>query len=154
MLIRPATPLDAQGMSDVINQIFAAGLRKTAGDPAMVLATYIEHKDRIQCSVAEDDDGRILGFQSLRYAHVDNPYGTSEGWGIIGTHVSPHAARQGVGSALFRATLAAAKAYPIENIEAAIGADNEMGLTYYEAMGFRTCRTPQGLICKVYRLAP
>ncbi|TWD54570.1 L-amino acid N-acyltransferase YncA [Agrobacterium vitis] len=154
VLIRPATPLDAQGMCDALNEIFAAGLRKTAGDVQVVLANYIEHQDRIECSIAQDEDGRILGFQSLRYARLDNPYGTPEGWGIIGTHVSPLAARQGVGSALFRASNAAAKAYPVESIEAAIGADNEMGLAYYEAMGFRTYRTPGDLICKVYRLAP
>lgn len=152
MLIRPATSLDAQGMSDVINQIFAAGLRKTAGDPAMVLATYIEHKDRIECSVAQADDGHLLGFQSLRYARADNPYDTPEGWGIIGTHVSPLAARQGVGSALFQATARAAKAFPLREIEAAIGADNAMALGYYEAMGFRTHRTTETLNYKVYRL--
>lgn len=153
MLIRPATSLDAQGMSDVIDQIFAAGLRKTAGDPAMVLANYIEHQDRIQCSVAQAEDGRILGFQSLRYAREGNPYDTPEGWGIIGTHVSPLAARQGVGSSLFQATLQAAKAFPIENIEATIGASSEMALGYYEAMGFRTHRHSEVLVYKVYRLA-
>jgi GNAT superfamily N-acetyltransferase len=152
MLIRSATPQDAQGMSDVINQIFAAGLRKTTGDMAMVLSTYIEHKDRIECSVAQADDGRILGFQSLRYARADNPYGTPEGWGSIGTHVSPMAARQGVGSSLFQATLRAAKAFPLQNIEAAIGADSMMALGYYEAMGFRTHRTSDTLNFKVYRL--
>ncbi|MBB4956034.1 GNAT superfamily N-acetyltransferase [Agrobacterium vitis] len=153
MLIRPATPLDAQGMSDVINQIFAAGLRKTDGDVAMVLSTYIEHRDRIECSVAQADDGQILGFQSLRYARTDNPYGTPEGWGIIGTHVSPLAARKGVGSALFQSTLVAAKAYPVENIEAGIGADSAMALGYYEAMGFRTHRISDSMNYKVYRLS-
>lgn len=154
MLIRPATPLDAQGMCDVQSQILTAGLRKTAPDLATVLAAYIEHPDRIQCSVAQADDGRILGFQSLRYARVDNPYGTPEGWGIIGTHVSPHAARQGIGSALFKATLQAAKAFPLQNIEAAIGAKSEIALGYYEAMGFRTHRSYDDIVCKVYRLAP
>jgi GNAT superfamily N-acetyltransferase len=152
MMIRPATSLDVQGMCDAIDEIFAAGLRKSAGDPASVLANYITHENRIECSVAQGDDGRILGFQSLRYALADNPYGTPEGWGIIGTHVSPRAARQGVGSALFQSTLAAAKAYTIENIEAAIGANNAMGLAYYEAMGFRTRIASEELICKVYRL--
>ncbi|OLP44836.1 GNAT family N-acetyltransferase [Rhizobium oryziradicis] len=139
-------------MCDALNEIFAAGLRKTAGDVKTVLANYLEHQDRIECSVAQDEDGRILGFQSLRYARLDNPYGTPEGWGIIGTHVSPRAARKGVGSALFRASHAAAKAYPVENIEAAIGADNQMGLAYYEAMGFCTHRTTEELTCKVYRI--
>ncbi|BCH63188.1 N-acetyltransferase [Agrobacterium vitis] len=150
MQIRPANALDAQGMSNALDEIFAAGLRKNAGDPDWVLAHYIAHRNRIECSVAQDEDGRILGFQSLRYATADNLYGTPEGWGIIGTHVSPLAARRGVGSALFRETLRAAEAFPVQNIEAAIGADNDMGLAYYEAMGFRTYRTSEGLVCKVY----
>ncbi|MVA38013.1 GNAT family N-acetyltransferase [Agrobacterium vitis] len=152
MQIRPANSLDAQGMSKALDEIFAAGLRKSAGDSEWVLAHYIDHENRIECSVAQDEDGCILGFQSLRYATVDNPYGTPEGWGIIGTHVSPLAARRGVGSALFRATVQAAEAFPVQNIEAAIGADNDVGLAYYEAMGFRTYRSSDGLVCKVYRI--
>jgi ribosomal protein S18 acetylase RimI-like enzyme len=152
MKIRPATAEDAEGMAAVQNEIFAAGLRKTSTDIEMVLKTYIEKEGRIECSVAEDGAGRILGFQSLRYARAGNIYGVEEGWGIIGTHVSPSAARQGVGSALFSATLEAAKAAGLENIDASIGADNALGQGYYEAMGFRTYRTPEGLVCKVYRV--
>jgi ribosomal protein S18 acetylase RimI-like enzyme len=117
-----------------------------------VLENYIQHADRIECSVAEDEDGHILGFQSLRYARADNPYGVAEGWGIIGTHVSPQAARRGVGSALFAVTRRAAEARGLKNIDASIGADNALGQSYYDAMGFMTYRQPEGLVCKVYRL--
>jgi len=150
MRIKPANTADGQSMSDVLDDIFAAGLRKTPGDLQTVLANYIEHPDRIECSVAEGDDGRILGFQSLRYARAGNPYGAPEGWGIIGTHVSPRAARLGVGRALFQATVRAARAYRVDKIEAAIGANNPAGLVYYEAMGFRTRRETEGTIYKVY----
>lgn len=152
LTIRPAGSADAEGMSRVIAEIFAAGLRKEAQGPDWVLPRYIDNERRIECSVAEGEQGRILGFQSLQQAAADNPYGVAVGWGIIGTHISPAAARQGVGSALFRATLRAAKAFGLENIDASIGADNAMGQAYYEAMGFRTYRTPEGLVCKVYRV--
>ncbi len=152
MKIRPARLDDAKGMAAVQNEIFAAGLRKAPTDVAAVLENYIQHADRIECSVAEDEDGHILGFQSLRYARADNPYGVAEGWGIIGTHVSPQAARRGVGSALFAATRRAAKARGLKNIDASIGADNALGQSYYDAMGFMTYRQPEGLVCKVYRL--
>lgn len=152
MKIRPANIADGQGMSNVLNEIFAAGLRKTRGDLQTVLANYIEHPDRIECSVAEGDDGRILGFQSLRYARAGNPYETPEGWGIIGTHVSPCAARMGVGRALFQATVRAARDFPIEKIEAAIGAQSPVALAFYEAMGFRTRREAEGTIYKVYQI--
>jgi GNAT superfamily N-acetyltransferase len=153
MNIRPAKSTEAQGMSRVLDEIFEAGLRKSGGDARWVLAHYIEHPDRIECTVVECDPGRILGFQSLRHAVAGNPYEVPEGWGIIGTHVSPRAARQGVGSALFQATLQAARTFGLQNIDATIGEDNNSGLTYYEAMGFRTYRSPRGSICKVYRVS-
>lgn len=152
MKMRPARVDDATGMAAVQNEIFSAGLRKAPTDITAVLENYIQHTDRIECSVAEDDDGRIMGFQSLRYARADNPYGVAEGWGIIGTHVSPQAARRGVGSALFAATRRAAEARGLKNIDASIGADNMLGQGYYDAMGFTTYRQPEGLVCKVYRL--
>ncbi len=152
MKIRPARVDDATGMAAVQNEIFSAGLRKAPTDITAVLENYIQHTDRIECSVAEDDDGRIMGFQSLRYARADNPYGVAEGWGIIGTHVSPQAARRGVGSALFAATRRAAEARGLKNIDASIGADNMLGQGYYDAMGFTTYRQPEGLVCKDYRL--
>jgi ribosomal protein S18 acetylase RimI-like enzyme len=149
---RPATLDDADGMAAVQNEIFAAGLRKAPTDKTAILAAYIEHEDRIQCVVAQDADGRILGFQSLRLAKVGNPWDVAEGWGIIGTHVSPFAARKGVGSALFKETLQAAKAFGLRNIDASIGADNALGQAYYDAMGFQTYRTPENLVCKVFAL--
>ncbi|WP_320202203.1 GNAT family N-acetyltransferase [Agrobacterium sp. rho-13.3] len=152
MKVRPATAEDAEGMAAVQNEIFAAGLRKTPRDIETIVRVYLQREDNIKCTVAENAEGRIIGFQSLTYARPDNPYGVAEGWGIIGTHVSPSAARQGVGSALFSATLEAAKAAGLENIDASIGADNVLGQGYYEAMGFRTYRTPEGLVCKVYRV--
>ncbi|WP_328703223.1 GNAT family N-acetyltransferase [Agrobacterium rubi] len=150
--IRTATLEDAAAMTAVQNEIFATGLRKTPRDIETIVRVYLQREDNIECTVAENVEGRILGFQSLTHARPGNPYGVAEGWGIIGTHVSPAAARQGVGSALFRATLAAAKAAELENIDASIGADNLLGQAYYEAMGFRTYRTPEGLVCKVYRV--
>ena len=150
--IRTATLDDAPAMTAVQNEIFAAGLRKTPRDVETILKVYLQREDNIECTVAENSEGRILGFQSLTYARPGNPYGVEEGWGIIGTHVSPMAARQGVGSGLFRATLVAAQAAGLENIDASIGADNALGQAYYEAMGFRTYRTPEGLVCKVYRI--
>lgn len=151
--IRTARLEDAAAMTAVQNEIFAAGLRKTPRDIKTIVDVYLVREDNIQCTVAEDGEGRILGFQSLTHARAGNPYGVAEGWGIIGTHVSPSAARQGIGSALFLATLEAAKAAGLDSIDASIGADNPLGQGYYEAMGFRTYRTPDGLVCKAYHLA-
>lgn len=95
----------------------------------------------------------MLGFQSLKVAREGNPYETPLGWGIIGTHVRPSAARMGVGSRLFAATLQAAREARLPAIEAYIGEQNRAALAYYETLGFRTYRRSDGIVCKALRLA-
>lgn len=100
-----------------------------------------------------EQDGRVIGFQSLKRAWPDNPYDVAEGWGIIGTHIHPDAGRGGLGRKLFAESLAAAKAAGLQHIDATIGADNatigadnEAGLAYYAAMGFVPYRDGDGAI--------
>ncbi|WP_078059421.1 GNAT family N-acetyltransferase [Tropicimonas marinistellae] len=154
MKIRPATADDAAGASRMLQALAAAGKRSRPSDPDFVLETYICAPDRVECLVAVDEDGTILGLQSLARARPGNPYGVAEGWGIIGTHVSPRAARKGCGKALFAVTREAALAAGLVAIDASIGADNADGLAYYAAMGFETYRTPEGKICKRLALGP
>ncbi|KGI77978.1 GNAT family N-acetyltransferase [Oleiagrimonas soli] len=153
MNVRGAIPDDAEAISDVLEELVAAGKRTKPGDAAFVLRHYIVDPDRVQCSVAVDDDGRILGLQSLKRAREGNSYGTPVGWGIIGTHVRPSAARKGVGRGLFAAIRDAAHAAGLERIEAYIGADNDVALDYYGALGFRVHRHEDGIVCKVYEVA-
>ena len=152
MKVRPATRADATCMSRVLEEIKKATGRRRASDPSFVLAQYLEHPDRIECSVAVDEDDHVMGFQSLRRATEANPYGVQVGWGIIGTHVSPRAARRGVGAALFEASLKPARNAGLPMIDATIGEDNDAGLAYYEAMGFRTYRMMDGASCKAFRI--
>ena len=144
---REALPEDAPAMSVILTRILSGWNSTRPGSPDHVLAHYIAHPDRIRCSVAEDD-GQLLGFQSLKAARPGNPYDLPEGWGIIGTYVSTAAARRGVGKALFAETLAAAREAGLDQIDATIGKSNALGLAYYEAIGFRTYRTTDTAICK------
>jgi GNAT superfamily N-acetyltransferase len=153
MEVREARAADAEAMSDVLQELVAAGRRTKAGDAGFVRSHYIGHPHRLHCFVAIDGDGKLLGFQSLKRAHHGNPYGTPTGWGIIGTHVRPSAARGGVGSQLFAVTLEAARSAALPAIEAYIGEENAPALAYYEALGFRTCRRPQGIVCKSYEIS-
>lgn len=148
--IRPARVEDAEAMSAVLRQIIAVTGRERPSDRETVLARYIQHPARLQCSVAQDAQGRVLGFQSLIRATAGNPYDVPEGWGIIGTHISPQAHRLGIGKALFAASRQAAIAAGLEKIDAYIGADNPAGLRYYEAMGFCTYREPAGIVQKCF----
>jgi len=154
MEMREARSGDAQAMSDVLQELIAAGRRSKAGDAAHVRSHYLEHPRRLSCLLAFDEAGDLLGFQSLKRADSANPYGTPVGWGIIGTHIRPSAARKGVGSRLFAATVAVAAKAKLPAIEAFIGDGNTAALGYYESLGFRTCRHWEGATCKAYAVGP
>jgi RimJ/RimL family protein N-acetyltransferase len=152
MIIRTAIPDDAMPMSRVLLDIIAMTGRTRPHDPAFTLSHYIAAPDGIRCSVAVDDDGTVLGFQSLKRAVPGNRYDVPEGWGIIGTHIGPRAHRRGVGKALFAVSRQAALEAGLTRIDATIAADNPMGLHYYEAMGFRTWRQGDGIVQKMVDL--
>lgn len=137
--VRPARPTDAEDMTEVQNAIYRAGLRASPVDVALVRERYLDMEYGVACTVAEQD-GRVVGFQSLKRAWPGNPYDAAEGWGIIGTHIHPDAGRSGLGRRLFAMSLAAAKAAGLRHIDASIGADNSPALAYYSAMGFTPYR--------------
>lgn len=137
--IRPARPTDAEDLAEVQNAIHRAGLRAGPVDVATVRERYLDPEHRVACTVAEQE-GRVVGFQSLKRAWPGNPYDVAEGWGIIGTHIHPDAGRSGLGRRLFAASLAAARAAGLRHIDASIGADNPAALAYYSAMGFTPYR--------------
>lgn len=133
--LRAAELTDAEDMAAVQNAIYRAGLRASPVDVALVRERYLDKEYAVACTVA-DQQGRVVGFQSLKRAWPGNPYDVPEGWGIIGTHIHPDAGRSGLGRRLFATSLAAAKAAGLRHIDASIGADNPPALAYYSAMGF------------------
>jgi ribosomal protein S18 acetylase RimI-like enzyme len=137
-------------MSRILREIIEHTGRDRPNDEAFVTQQYIANPASIRCTVAIDDEGAVLGFQSLVRAEAGNRYDVPAGWGIIGTHISPRAHRRGVGSALFRSSREAAEQADLEKIDAYIGADNPSGLRYYEAMGFQTYRASEGIVQKIY----
>lgn len=85
----------------------------------MVLSYYLENSNKVLCSVAEEN-GEILGFQSLQRAVFDNHWGVKSGWGIIGTHIRPSAKRRGIGRILFNETHKAAVIASLPMLDATI----------------------------------
>lgn len=143
--IRPARTTDADDMAEVQNAIYRAGLRSTPVDPELVRERYLDTEHRVACTVAEQGS-RVVGFQSLKRAWPGNPYDVAEGWGIIGTHIHPHAGRSGIGRRLFAVSVEAARAAGLKHIDANIGADNAPALAYYSAMGFTPYRKGSDVI--------
>ncbi|MCJ2183311.1 GNAT family N-acetyltransferase [Novosphingobium sp. 1949] len=152
METRAASVDDAEGMGQVLREIIEHTGRQRPHDVEFVMGRYITNPTSIRCTIAIDEAGNVVGFQSLKKAAAENPYDTPEGWGIIGTHISPKFQRQGVGKLLFLSTREAALQAGLEKIDAYIGADNPSGLKYYDAMGFQTYRTPEGIVQKVCSL--
>ncbi|MBF9030648.1 GNAT family N-acetyltransferase [Rhodobacterales bacterium HKCCE3408] len=119
-------------MADLLNEIISAG-----GSTAMTtlvsgdyLAERIGH-DRSAWHVAEDEAGRVMGFQWIEPADY-LPADAAE----IATFARKGSSGLGIGSALFRATEAAARALGYAWINANIRADNSGGLAYYQSRGF------------------
>lgn len=143
--IRSAKPTDAEDMAEVQNAIYRAGLRSAPVDVALVHERYLDVEHTVACTVAEQD-GRVVGFQSLKRAWLGNPYDVPEGWGIIGTHIHPDAGRSGLGRRLFATSLEAAKTAGLRHIDASIGIDNSPALAYYSAIGFTPYRKGSDII--------
>ena len=152
VVTRASVPKDAKAMSSILAEILCLWKSDRPSDPGHVLAHYINNPDRVACTVAVGDSGKILGFQSLKRALAGNQYGVTPGWGIIGSYVRGSAAGKGVGHLLFRASHDAARQAGLPAIDATIGAENKSGLTYYDAIGFYTYLTPPGRIRKRYDL--
>lgn len=147
--VRQATQEDAPAMGLVLDALAAAGRRQKPSDEVFALDHYINHPDQIACHVALDPTGRVLGFQSLKRAVAGNEYGVKPGWGIIGTHVHPGTARQGVGRALMVVTRIAARDAGLSYVDASIGGTNTAALRFYGALGFETYSGSGGVVRKV-----
>lgn len=120
-------------MAALLNRIIAIGgttAHEAPFAPEAVIAHYIEGAEQICCHLAEDDLG-LIGFQS-----VGHNAALPEGWGDIGTFVTPDRQRTGAGQALFAVTRTAARGAGVKVLNATIRADNAPGLGYYARRGF------------------
>ena len=86
--------------------------------------------------MAEDERGRILGFQ-----YVEPHPGLAARHLRIASYVLPGETGIGIGSALFKATAAAARTLGYTAIIAVIRTDNTGGLAYYQSRGFEDWKT-------------
>jgi L-amino acid N-acyltransferase YncA len=143
LLVRDAGLDDAQAIVDILNPIIAAR-RYTAFDtPFSVEAeqAYLRgFPSRGVFHVAVDaDDGRVVGFQSMEpfatYTHAFDHVGT------LGTYVDLACRRQGIATALFRATFEAARRKGYEKIFTFVRADNPAALATYVSQGFAAIGT-------------
>jgi L-amino acid N-acyltransferase YncA len=132
--VRPTVRADAPALTDLLNEIIAAGgttAYEAPFTPEAFADAHIDGPVVITSMIAEDEDGRPMGFQILLASDKFGP-----AWGDIGTFARRGSTTRGIGSALFAATRAAAIAAGLKAINATIRADNSGGLAFYAKMGF------------------
>ena len=132
--IRAFAPGDIPQMTELLNEIIEIG-----GTTAYL--TPLEESDLIgwtkrdvahaRWNVAQDETGRIVGFQWAE-SHPNLPPEVAS----IATFVRVGVVGAGIGSKLFDATTSQMRALGFEWINASIRSDNESGLSYYTKMGF------------------
>lgn len=132
VVVRPMVEGDLPALCQLLNEIIEKG-GTTAIEEQLDVPTF-QHwfldGEFVISSLAAEVDGVPVGFQTLsRYGELP------AGWGDIGTFVRQPGGR-GVGTALFAATLQAAKARGLVAITATIRADNVGGLAFYSRCGF------------------
>ena len=129
MIVRPATPADAEAMATVLNAVIARGGTTAHEAPKtadQVRQDYVTGPDVLSSVVAEAD-GHIVGWQSA---------GLWQGEAHIGSFVQPGLQAQGTGAQMFALTCHLLRAKGIATIIASIRADNLPGLAYYARIGF------------------
>lgn len=141
--IREATPDDADAIVRVLNPIIEAGTYTVFDTPFTAEAEreyLLKFPARGVFLVAlRRDDGRVVGFQSMEpFAHYTRAF---DHVGVLGTYVDLACRRQGVATALFQATFAAAVRKGYGKIFTFVRADNPAALQAYLRQGFRTVGT-------------
>lgn len=134
LAVRPVAAGDAPALAELLNAVIAAGGTTALEEPftpERLAETYLTGPNVICCFVAEDEDGALLGFQTLgRYP------GLPDDVGDIGTFARIGGTQRGIGSALFAKTRARATELGLSAINATIRSDNAGGLAFYGKQGF------------------
>ncbi|MBT2588410.1 GNAT family N-acetyltransferase [Arthrobacter sp. ISL-95] len=135
MLIRAAPRSDASPLSQVLNRVVDEG-DKTAINSRLTGEEFTEWfltgSHCVSCMLAQEDRGRILGFQVVERFHDDLP----KGMAAIATFVSQDARGQGGGTGLIDQTMRHARTYDVTSIRAVIRRTNRAAVRYYRSVGF------------------
>lgn len=128
LIIRAMAPEDVPECTDILNDIIARGGTTAYEEP--YTETYFDAHYRLEppISMVALDGNKVVGFQAL--------FEVEPGLYSIGSFTDRRTPVRGAGSALFEATLAAAKVRGGSTILAKITSDNTGGLAYYSRMGF------------------
>jgi len=132
--IRPVQHTDIGQMTELLNEIIEIGgttAYLTPQTEADIARWVSRGGDKASWHVA-DEDGAVLGFQWAE-PHDQLPAVAAS----VATFVRVGTVGKGLGTRLFAATTAKARALGFVWLNASIRSDNVSGLTYYAKMGFK-----------------
>lgn len=142
--VRHAVPGDVPPLCEILNAIIKIGGTTALEIPLSLTefsGYFLEGERFLSCFVAEDSlTSQQLGFQGLS-RHPELP----KDWADIATFAKSEPKTRGIGTALFTQTKIWAGTHDLTAINAAIRADNQSGLAYYEKMGFRIYQVAKGV---------
>jgi len=99
---------------------------------------YILDQSPRECiHIAESPTGELLGYQVL--ALYAASISSMSHVGQLGTFLHPSSRRQGIGRALFAATLAFARAHAYRKFVIQVRASNTAAQAFYQSLGFNPC---------------
>ena len=143
LIVRDVTVADAEALVAIVNPIIAARTYTvldsayTVDEERAFIAAFPTRG--IWKIAVRTADGGAVGYQMLQpfadYTHAFDHVGT------LGTYVDLTQRRQGIATALFAATLPAARAKGYEKLFTFVRADNPAALATYRAQGFTVVGT-------------
>ena len=143
LTVRPVDVDDAAELAELLNEVIAAGgttALEVPFTPEGLDEAYLTGPTVHCCFVAEDEDGELLGFQTL-----GRHPGLPDDVGDIATFAAVGATRRGIGSELLEATGPRAVELGIKAINATIRSDNVGGLAFYAGQGFEDHGVTEGV---------
>ncbi|MCG7518199.1 GNAT family N-acetyltransferase [Ruegeria sp. Ofav3-42] len=141
--VRPMMQEDVASACRILNEIIAIGGTTAFESPfseTQFAAVYLTGDDKICCHVALDEQGEVAGFQWLG-VNDELPVDCVD----IATFTRREPVLKGAGRALFAETSTHAAALGFNAINATVRADNRLGLSYYDKMGFRDYSVAYGV---------
>jgi L-amino acid N-acyltransferase YncA len=140
LIVRRATPADAAGIVSVWAAIVSEGVHSAVDRPFTVEGerAYLESLSAQEAVfVAEDVEGRIVGFQTLdRWTKL---FHSMDHVGQLGTFVLDRWRGRGLGRQLTLQTLAFARSAGYEKLVVFVRAGNTGAQRFYAASGFSPC---------------
>lgn len=137
MIIRPATPSDAEAIVAIQNPIIrdtAITFNSEVKTPQMVVASMQE----LPCFLVAEDGGRLLGFASYTQFRRGVGYARAMEHTIV---LHTEARGQGTGRALMQAVEDHARARDVGSLWAGVSGENPDGVAFHAQVGFQTVAT-------------